>query len=57
MRTVLETGASTHLIVISTDDVHVSRNGPQIVVRFTVANIASAENLLDFSWNEKLLEL
>jgi hypothetical protein len=50
-------GLPTHLIVISTDDVHVSRDGPQIVVSFTVANIASAEDLLDFAWNEKLLEL
>jgi hypothetical protein len=47
----------THLIVITTNDVHVCCNGPQIVVRFTVANIASAEDLLDFSWNEKFLEL
>lgn len=47
----------THLIVISTDDVHVSRDGPQIIVRFTVANIASAKNLLDFAWNEKFFEL
>jgi hypothetical protein len=47
----------THLIVIPTDNVHVSRDGPQIVVRFTVANIAGAKDLLDFSWNEKFLEL
>jgi len=37
--------------------VHVSRDGPQIVVCFTVANIAGAKDLLDFSWNEKFLEL
>jgi len=37
--------------------VHVSRNGPQIVVRFTVANIAGAKYLLYFSRNEKFLEL
>ena len=47
----------THLIVITTNDVHVSRDGPQIVICFTVANISSAKNLLDFSWNEKFLEL
>ena len=47
----------THLIVVATNDVHVSRDGPQIVVRFTVANIASAKDLLNFSWNEKFLEL
>jgi len=50
-------GLRAHLIVISTDDMHVSRDGPQIVVRFTVANVASAKDLLDFSWNEKFLEL
>jgi hypothetical protein len=47
----------THLIVITTNDVHISRDGPQIIIRFTVANISSAKNLLDFSWNEKFLEL
>jgi hypothetical protein len=47
----------THLIVIATDDVHISCDGPQIVVRFTVANIAGAKYLLNFSWNEKFLEL
>ena len=47
----------THLIVVATNDVHVSRDGPQIVVRFTVANIAGAKDLLNFSWNEKFLKL
>jgi hypothetical protein len=57
VRTVSRLGLHTHLIVITTDDVHVSCDGPQIVVRFTVANIAGAKYLLDFSWNEKFLEL
>ena len=47
----------THLIVVATNDVHVSRDGPQIVVRFTVANVAGAKDLLNFSWNEKFLKL
>jgi len=29
----------------------------EIVVGFTVANVAGTEDLLDFAWNEKLLEL
>jgi hypothetical protein len=36
--------------------VHVSCDRPQIVVRFTIADIASAKDLLDFSWDEKFLE-
>ena len=47
----------THLIIVTTNDVHVSCNGPQIVVRFTVANIASAKDLLDLSRNKKFLKL
>jgi hypothetical protein len=57
VETLSKLGLRTYLIVIATDDMHVSRDGPQIVVRFSVANVAGAKYLLDFSWNEKFLEL
>ena len=48
---------AAYLIIVATDDMHVRCNRPQIVVGFTVAYIAGAKDLLDFSWDKKLFEL
>jgi len=44
------------LVVVTLDYMHVRRNGPQIFVCFFVAYVACAQDLLDFAWNQKLLE-
>lgn len=48
---------AAHFVIIATDNMYVSCYGPEIIVGFAVANIASAKDLLNFSWNEKFLEL
>jgi hypothetical protein len=44
------------LVVVALDDVYVGRYGPQVVVRLLVADVARAENLLNFSRDEEFLE-
>ena len=46
-----------YFVIIATDNMYVSCYGPEIVIGFAVANVASAKDLLNFSWNEKFLEL
>src|SRR6266571_7271076 len=44
-------------IVVALRDVHVWRNGAQVIIGLLVADIACAKYLLDLSWNQKFLEL
>lgn len=50
------TAGPAYLIIVATDDMHIRRNCPQIIVGFTVANIAGAKDLLYLAWYKKLLE-
>lgn len=49
-------GHTTHIIPVPLDNMHIACNGPEVVVRLLIADVASADNLLDLSRNEKLLE-
>jgi hypothetical protein len=44
------------LVVVALDDVYIGRYGPQVVVRLLVADVARAEDLLDFTGDEEFLE-
>ena len=48
---------AAHFVIIAADNMHVSCYGPEIVIGFAVANIASAKDLLNFAWNKEFLEL
>ena len=48
---------AAHFVIIAADNMHIGCYGPEIVVGFAVANIASAKDLLNFSWHKELLEL
>lgn len=49
--------SAAHLIIISSHNIHIRRNRAQVIVRLLVTDIARADDLLDFSGNEELLEL
>jgi len=45
------------LVIVALDDMYIGRYGPQVVVCFLVADVARAEDLLNFTRNEEFLEL
>ena len=45
------------LVIVALDNMYIGRYGPQVVVCLLVADVARAENLLDFTGNEEFLEL
>lgn len=48
---------STHLIEVSPDSPDIWSNGPEVVPRLPVTDVASADDLLDLARHEELAEL
>jgi hypothetical protein len=43
-------------VIVAFHDMHVGGDGSQVVIGLFVANVACAKNLLNLSWNQKLLK-
>ena len=46
----------TYLVVVAPHDVNIRRYSLQVLVGLPIAQVTSTKNLLDLSWDEKLLE-
>ena len=46
----------SRLVIVALDDVYIGQYSPQVVVRLLVADVARAEDLLDFTGNKEFLE-
>ena len=46
-----------HLVIVSSDNMDVWRDGPEVLVRLAVTEIACAQDLLNLAGHQKFLEL